>query len=153
MDIESRLRLQRDEGAVREALEAAGGKLHTRHELCEGLDEPDPQGLYWAEIQPRDRTRQAFIARIEWTVYPGRPPSVLFADQIGGATGISRAWPQAPGYRGPADICKPFTAEGQKLHSEWGRGPQAWPTTGNPFLYVVENLQDDIDRARGARAA
>jgi hypothetical protein len=32
-------------------------------------------------------------------------------------------------------------------------GPTAWPTTGNPFLWVVETLQEDLDTGYVGRAA
>ncbi|MEW2386671.1 hypothetical protein AB0873_32320, partial [Micromonospora sp. NPDC047707] len=85
--------------------------------------------------------------------YPHRPPSLLFAPAIGQPTSDARGWPAASGYRAPNDICKPFTAEGQALHAEWATGPHAWRNTGNPFLFVVENLVEDINRVGGARAA
>jgi hypothetical protein len=166
VDYESQLRLERDAAVVRAALEAAGGHLVHRvadsdnaanHDADCG-DDPDapvdPPGLYWAVIQPTDPDSAAlFVARIHWTVYPDRAPSVLFATEVDGPTTELRAWPAATGYRPPNDICKPFTAEGQALHPEWATGAQAWPTDGNPFLFVVENLHDDINRVRGARAA
>lgn len=145
MDYESQLRLERDAVAVRVALEAAGGQLIHRDD--------EPTGLYWALIQPSTADNAPFIARILWSVYPDRPPSLLFANEVGGATEIMSAWPAAPGYRAPADVCKPFTAEGLALHIEWGNGPNVWRSEGNPFLYVVETVQGDIDRVSGARAA
>lgn len=162
MDYESQLRLERHAAAVRAALEAAGGRLVHRVADPEQPDSPDDPddtdtpvdapGLYWAVIQPIEPGSAPFVARIQWTVYPDRPPSVLFATEVGGPTTDARAWPAATGYRPPHDICKPFTAEGQGLHGEWVTGPHAWPSEGNPFLYVIENLQDDINRVRGARA-
>ncbi len=105
-------------------------------------------------MQPNNGDRAVFIARVEWTVYPDRPPSLVFVDSIGASgVGAASAWPGAPGYRcPPGDVCKPFTAEGHQLHPEWSTGPHAWRSTGNPFLFVVENVQDDIDRADGRRA-
>lgn len=154
MDFESQLRLERDVVAVRAALEAAGVQLV--HRLADSNDPEapvDPPGLYWAVIAPTEPGTSPLIARIEWTVYPDRPPSILFATEVGGPTNDTHAWPAATGYRAPVDICKPFTAEGQGIHSEWATGTHAWSSEGNPFLYVVENLQDDINRVRGARAA
>lgn len=145
MDYESQLRLRRDERVVRAALEAAGGELIRR--------EDDPDGLYWARIQPSGTGGESFIARIQWSVYPDKPPSLLFAPAVGGLTGVASAWPAASGYRAPIDVCKPFTAEGQALHVDWGSGPNAWRAEGNPFLYVLETVQADIDRAKGVRAA
>lgn len=146
MDLESRLRLAGDVPAVEEFLALTAGRLHRRDQ--------DPDGLFWAEVQPSNGERAAFVARIEWTVYPHRPPSLVFVESVGTpTTGEPRLWPVAEGYRcGPNDVCKPFTAEGQQLHSEWGTGPHAWRSTGNPFLYVVENIQGDIDRVDGRRA-
>jgi hypothetical protein len=145
MDLESLLRLQRDEPPVEEFLASTGGALVRR--------DTDPQGLYWAVLQPTDQACRPFIAKISWSVYPHRPPSLLFAAQVGGATTDPSAWPSAGGYRAPNDVCKPFTAEGQALHAEWATGPNAWRSTGNPFLYVVETVYGDIDRSSGRRAA
>jgi hypothetical protein len=146
VDLESRLRLAGDVRAVEDFLALTAGRLHHRDQ--------DPDGLFWAEVQPSNGERAAFVARIEWTVYPHRPPSLVFVESVG-ASGIGgpNVWPGADGYRyGSNDVCKPFTAEGQQLHPEWGTGPHAWRSTGNPFLYVVENVQDDVDRVDGRRA-
>jgi len=145
VDLESRLRLDRDVPAVQAELESCGGELVRRNE--------DPAGLFWAVLQPVNRDRAPFIARIQWTVYPDREPSVLFALSIGGPTTDLAGWPAAQGYRPPNDICKPFTAEGQALHAEWRTGVHAWRADGNPFLFVVQTLWGDIDRVDGARAA
>ncbi|WP_392544212.1 hypothetical protein [Oryzobacter telluris] len=153
MDYESQLRLQRDAALVCATLEAAGGNLvHRVGDHSEPGAAVDPPGLYWVVIQPESGT-DPFTVRVQWSVYPDRPPSVLFAAGVGAATDVSNAWPAAPGYRAPADICKPFTAEGQALHPEWANGAHAWSSGGNPFMFVVQNLQDDIDRVRGARAS
>ncbi|MFJ1973708.1 hypothetical protein ACIO93_34180 [Streptomyces sp. NPDC087903] len=145
MDLESRLRLERDLPPAEEFLASAGGRLVRR--------EQDPLGVYWAVLQPHNRERVPFTARIAWTVYPNRPPSVHFATEPGGPTTESAAWPAANGYRAPNDICKPFTAEGQGLHAEWAIGQHAWSSTGNPLLFVLDTLQGDIDRVDGRRAA
>lgn len=153
MDYESQLRLESDAVAVSVALEASGGQLVHRDGDHENPDAPqDPLGLYWAIIQAPAPGTTPFVARLLWTVYPDQPPSLLFATEVGGPTTVNSAWPAAPGYRAPADICKPFTAEGQALHAEWASGEHAWQSDGNPFLYVIENVQSDIDRVKGARA-
>jgi hypothetical protein len=145
VDLESRLRLERDVPAVRAFLEPLRGNvLHREH---------DDDGLYWISFQPREPTAQAFIARVAWTSYPDHPPSLRFASEVGGPTNQPAAWPAAQGYRAPQDVCKPFTAEGQALHADWAHGPNRWRTEGNPFLYLVETVQADIDRACGGRAA
>lgn len=145
MDLESRLRLEGDAPAVEEFLASVAGQLHRREE--------DPLGLYWVVLQPRNGQSAPFTARFSWTVYPHRPPSLTFTDTVGGTVGGPTAWPAAGGYRSsPGDVCKPFTAEGQALHPEWTTGPRAWRASGNPFLYVVQIVQDDIDREDGRRA-
>lgn len=152
MDYESQLRLERDAAVVAATLEAVGGHLVHRVADSDDADGPvDPPGLYWAAIQPTEPGLEPFIARVLWSVYPDRPPSLLFATEVGGPTNVTHSWPAANGYRAPNDICKPFTAEGQGLHGEWATGPNAWRSGGNPFLYVIENVTDDINRVRGAR--
>ena len=138
MDIESRLRLERDLRPVEEYLEATGGTLVQRDE--------DPPGLYWVVIV-LDKG-PPFIARLAWAVYPARAPSVLFANEVGGTTTDASAWPNASGYRAPNDVCKPFTAEGQQLHPKWAGSPHAWRPDGNPFLYVVETIDRRATRGR-----
>ncbi|MBV8861857.1 MAG: hypothetical protein JO082_14360 [Mycobacterium sp.] len=145
MDLESTIRLDEDHSAVKLLLAHEGGRLVKRG--------TDPTGLYWALLQPSTPASAPFIARINWTVYPDRPPSILFADQIGGQTGVVSAWPAAAGYRAPNDICKPFTAEGHAVHPEWKTGHHRWRNEGNPFLFVVETLLDDINRVDGRRVA
>lgn len=145
MDIESQLRLAADQVAVEQFLATCGGRLVRRDD--------DPAGLYWAVLQPAAVDSSPFIARILWTVYPDLYPSVLFADGIGGATSTTSAWPAANGYRAPADVCKPITAEGHALHPEWATGHHRWRPEGNPFLHVIETIQGDIDRVGGKRAA
>lgn len=145
VDLESQIRLDRDSVAVHEFLAAGGGMLIRRAQ--------DPPGLCWALVQPADRSRRPLVARLVWTVYPDRPPSLLFATEVGGPTSDPSGWPAAPGYRAPVDVCKPFTAEGRALHADWASGVHAWRSEGNPFLYVIETVQADIDRASGARAA
>ena len=101
---------------------------------------------------PRSAPTERYHPRLAWRSYPDAAPSVLSADGVGGALGITSAWPQIPGCRAPNDISKPFTAEGFALHPEWASGPDAWPTDGNPFLWVVETLQYDLDNAYAGRA-
>jgi hypothetical protein len=145
VDLESQLRLEADEAEVDRFLAERGGRLVKRVD--------DPIGLYWAAIQPAPASATPFTARILWSVYPDQPPSVMFADGVGGSTSIVTSWPGANGYRAPNDVCKPFTAEGQALHAEWATGHHRWRAEGNPFLFVVETMQDDIDRVDGRRAS
>lgn len=144
MDLESRLRLEQHTPVVEDHLTKTGGGLHH--------PDQDAPGLFWVVIQPRNAKAAPFIARLAWTVYPSRPPSLTFASTVGADNGGQAAWPAAGGYRAPNDVCKPFTAEGQVLHPEWATGPHAWRDAGNPFLYVVQIIQGDIDRVDGRRA-
>lgn len=76
-----------------------------------------------------------------------------FASAVRGSLEKTSAWPLISGYRpGSFDICKPFTAEGFGLHKEWQNGPEAWPITGNPFLWVAQVLQNDLDEHYGGRS-
>jgi hypothetical protein len=145
VDLESQLRLEVDQAEVHRFLTERGGRLEKRAD--------DPIGLYWAVIQPAPADVAPFTARILWSLYPDQPPSVLFADGVGGATSIVSSWPAANGYRAPNDVCKPFTAEGQALHAEWSTGHHRWRAEGNPFLFVIETMQGDIDRVGGRRAS
>jgi hypothetical protein len=141
-DAETQINLSEHEASVAEYLAEHDGRLVH--------DEGDPS-IYWLDMRPRSAPEERYYPRLAWQVYPQAAPSVLFADGIGGELGVARAWPQINGYRAPNDICKPFTAEGFALHAEWGSGPDAWPTEGNPFLWVVETLQYDLDNAYSGR--
>jgi len=144
-DQETLLNLAADEAAVAAFLVGCGGRLVR--------DEADP-AAYWLAVRPGSATHETYYVKVTWSVYPGQAPSVKFADGIGGPVTSTRAWPVIPGYRPTSfDICKPFTAEGFALHQEWQAGPDAWPTEGNPFLWVVEMLQYDLDNSYAGRAA
>jgi hypothetical protein len=146
IDAESRLNLDDDRPAVEEFLAEFGGELVQR---------PDDMntGVHWIKLHPRSAPQETYVARVAWTRYPDAAPSVKFADAVGGSLGVVKAWPNCNGYRpGNFDICKPFTAEGFAVHPEWRTGPQAWRTTGNPFLFVVAQLQDDLNHRYQGRA-
>jgi hypothetical protein len=145
LDDESRLNLEEDEAAVRAFLEDHGGCLDR---------DPDESGTYWLTLKPRSGPGEVYVARVAWMTYPHEPPSVRFASGVRGSLTSTSAWPTIPGYR-PAsfDICKPFTAEGFNLHPDWRSGPEAWKTTGNPFLYVATVLQYDLDHNHTGRSA
>lgn len=143
-DAETLINLDEHEAAVVAFLAEHDGRLFR--------DEDDP-ATYWLDMRPRSAPYERYYPKLVWRSYPHAAPSVTFADGIGGATGNTKSWPQITGYRPPVDICKPFTAEGFALHAEWNTGPDAWPTDGNPFLWVVETLQYDLDHGYSARAA
>jgi len=146
IDEESRLNLADDQPLVEEFLADFGGELLQRSE-----DAND--AVYWLTVHPRNVPADSYVARIAWTRYPDAAPSVKFADGVGGSLSVVKAWPQCKGYRpNDFDICKPFTAEGFSVHPEWGTGIHAWPTTGNPFLFVVSQIQDDLNHSYQGRA-
>jgi hypothetical protein len=141
-DLETKLALEQDETAVLELVEERRARI-----------EPDGSepGVYWLTISPPKNPEEEFFVRIAWSDYPQRPPSVKFADAVGGRLDLSSSWPLIPGYRpGDHDICQPFTAEGFKVHPEWESGAETWTGTGNPFLWVVGILLGDmVERYQG----
>lgn len=139
MDLESKLSLELDEPAALAFLEESEGTLER---------EKGTEGVYWLTLRPKPAREELFYVRVAWSVYPHRAPSVLFRDAVGSPTGGARAWPGIVGYQ-PSNnrICKPFTAEGMAAHGEW-----RWTSTGNPFLWVVTVLQDDLDTKFTRRA-
>jgi hypothetical protein len=143
LDVESRLALARDEPAVVEFLSELDANVQT---------DLDDDAVRWLTLHPRSSPSEIYIARIIWSVYPHREPSVLFTDSVRGALGVQSAWPNIAGYRAPNDICMPFTVEGFNTHNEWRSGPQAWSALGNPYLRAVVQLQDDFDHRYQGRA-
>jgi hypothetical protein len=148
IDEESRLNLEADRPAVEEFLREYSGKLHPS-----AADAAQIDGIFWVELHPRTVPTELYVARIAWTRYLQEPASVKFADGVGGSLTVKSAWPLVPGYRPDAfDICQPFTAEGYVAHPEWRTDIHAWPQTGNPFLWVVSRLQDDLNHRYQGRA-
>jgi len=151
LDLESRLALAEDTSAIEAFLVAVAGRLHPQ---SPGAAEPiEDDGARWVELHPAADPEQTYVVRLIWHAYPHAAPSVTFVPEVGACPGEMAAWPRIPGYRAPNDICMPFTAEGYALHVEWTTGPQAWDTTGNPFLRVVTQIQDDLDNRYQGRAA
>jgi hypothetical protein len=144
VDLETRLALDHDEPAVRELVNEAGATLER--------DSTDP-AIYWLSMQPARQPDERYFVRIAWTSYPHSAPSVKFADTVRGSLNVTYAWPVIPGYRpGNFDICQPFTAEAYAIHPEWAQGPEAWPSSGNPFLWVVGRLLHDMAERYGGRS-
>lgn len=144
VDQETRLNLEADEPAVAAFLAENDGRL---------VRDADDPAIYWLTMRPQGAPAERYYLRLVWTAYPHAAPSIKFADSIGGSVSVTAAWPVIPGYRaGSFDICKPMSAEGYALHAEWRSGPDAWPTIGNPFLWVVGQLQYDIDNQYGGRS-
>jgi hypothetical protein len=144
LDLESQLNLRRDSLAVVEFVTGRDGVV-----ACDAVD----RGLYWLVLRPANDVEENYCVRVAWERYPSAPPSVKFADAIGGRLDLTSAWPIIPGYRpGSFDICQPFTAEGFTVHAEWQQGPDRWPSTGNPFLWVTDILQRDLDNRYQGRS-
>jgi len=137
----TQLGLEQDLPAVQQLVADRGAEL---------LAGADP-GVFWLSMRPAAAPQETFHVRIAWTSYPDAPPSIKFADAVEGRLDVTSAWPIIPGYRpGNLDICQPFTAEGYLAHQEWRTGPEAWPSDGNPFEWVVGCLLHDMcDRYQG----
>jgi hypothetical protein len=143
--LEAQLSLEADVAAVVVALDGYDGTV---------LRDEHAEGLYWLVLKPSSDPRERFYARVEWADYTTLPASVRFCDGIRGPSEVNRAWPNIPGYRlGAFDICQPFTAEGFAVHPEWTNGPEAWRPTGNPFLYLANRLQFDLNNRYQGRHA
>jgi|GraSoiStandDraft_11_1057310.scaffolds.fasta_scaffold366497_2 hypothetical protein len=143
LDLESRLALEDDEPTVVAFLADHGGRVFVQ------VGEPAER---WLVLRPAREPGEEYAARLKWTRHPHEPPSVTFTAGVGGPVGVMSAWPQIPGYRAPNDICMPFTAEGYALHVDWKTGPDAWDPTGNTYLRVATQLQDDLDHRYQGRA-
>jgi len=144
IDSESALNLEQDEPEVAVFLEENGGRL----------DPDDEDGsVFWLTMRPQSQPQERYYARLQWDSYPYKPPSIKFADAIGGSLTVTRAWPRITGYRpGSFDVCRPISREGFALHSEWNQGATAWPVEGNPFLWVAQTMQFHMDNEYDGRA-
>jgi hypothetical protein len=150
VDEESALNLAADEVVVAAFLTENDGHL-VRDDQIEGEGD---RAIYWLTFRPRSVPTERYIARVVWTAYPYEAPSIKFADAMRGSLAVTSAWPMMEGYRaGSLDICRPFCVEGYNTHPEWKAGSTAWPTDGNPFLWVVETMQFHFDNIYQARAA
>jgi hypothetical protein len=140
--LESKINLQADARAVAELLKQHGGRLHATAD----------DATYWMEMVPAGEPAETYFARLAWMTYPGAPPSVKFATDVGGRLDVTSAWPTVPGFRPTAfDICMPFTEEGFNAHPEWRTSAEAWKDTGNPFLFVASTLQRLLDTRYSGR--
>jgi len=101
----------------------------------------------WVTVSPGGHFGDIYVARLLWLDYPGTlPPSVKFVDPATSGLGVQTAWPKSNGFR-PAqlDICANWTAEGFRLHPEWGQTEHRWRSSGNVILKVVRILQGELD--------
>ena len=150
LDAESRLNLEHDEPDVVAFLLQNDGLVERDDHV--GDDGGDP-AVYWLTMRPSSDPRERYHIRLEWQAYPYKEPSIKFADAIRGSLTVTRAWPNITGYRaGSFDICRPMCREGFLVHPEWNQGSTAWPTEGNPFLWVVETIQFHMNNEYQGRA-
>ena len=151
LDAESALNLDDDEAEVVVFLAANRGVLERDDRLPDGVGEA---GVYWLMMRPRTAPDERYIVRVAWDSYPYQPPSIKFADRVRGSLTVTGAWPLMTGYRPTSfDICRPMCKEGYAVHPEWRQGSTAWPTEGNPFLWVVQMLQFHLDNDYQGRSA
>lgn len=149
VDAESALNLDADEAVVAEFLSENEGDLSRDDRLEGGGD----LSVYWLTLRPRSVPTERYFARVEWISYPYEAPSIKFADAIRGSITNTKAWPMMTGYRpGSFDICRPMCREGYAVHLEWKQGSTAWPTDGNPFLWLVQTMQFHFDHDYQSRS-
>ncbi len=150
LDRESLLNLAVDEVAVAEFLDDRGGYIIRDDRVAEGGD----PSIYWLTLRPRTAPDEMYFSRYQWFTYPYEPASITIVDRIRGSSQVRTAWPIIVGYRPDSfDICRPFCREGYQLHAEWQEGSTAWRTEGNPFLSVVQTMQDQFDNEYQGRVS
>ena len=90
---------------------------------------------------------EEFEARLKWNKYPEEAPSLKFRDPATGRIDLPQAWPQARGFRPQSlDACVNWCAEGFHLHPEWKNDSRwRWNPSGNPLLWVLRQLQEELD--------
>lgn len=131
-------------------------ELNLREDLAKALTVPEasrwclemPGPLeVWCAMNPSNASGEVFHARLLWTEYPGRPPSLKFRDPTTGRLDNPSAWPKVPGFRPQnLDACVNWTTEGFSLHPEWTNDPRfRWDSRGNRLLFVLRTLQDELD--------
>jgi len=151
LDLESRLNLEHDEQPVAAFLAENGGGLDRDDTL--GGEGGDP-AVYWLTMRPASHPAERYFARVGWEAYPYNHPSIKFATGVRGALNVTSAWPVMTGYRPTSfDICRPISKEGFAIHPEWAEGSTAWPTEGNPFLWVAQTIQFHLDNDYQGRAS
>jgi hypothetical protein len=138
----SELNLQEDFEKVLSCEDAARWKL----------EKPGSLEVY-AAMSSVHYPEELFQARLLWTDYPGRPPSLKFRDPATGQLDLPRAWPVVRGFRPQnLDACVSWCQEGFAFHPEWEKDPQyRWDSKGNVLLKVLRILQDELDNHCGGR--
>lgn len=100
-----------------------------------------------ANMSPASAPDERFQARLLWVKYPDEPPSLKFRDPGTGHLNLPQAWPIARGFRPQSlDACVNWCLEGFALHPEWKADPRfRWNPNGNPLLFVLRQLQEELD--------
>jgi len=98
-------------------------------------------------LTPAREPNESFQARLLWTRYPDAPPSLKFRDPGTGRLDMPQAWPVGRGFRPQSlDACCNWCAEGFATHPEWKNDPRfQWNSSGNPLLFVLRQLQEELD--------
>lgn len=98
-------------------------------------------------LAPAREPNEKFRARLLWTTYPDDPPSLKFLDIATGRLDMPQAWPVGRGFRPQnLDACCNWCAEGFATHPEWKNAPNyKWNPSGNPLLWVLRQLQEELD--------
>jgi hypothetical protein len=131
-------------------------KLNLRDDFVEAVDAPDA-GRWKLELSgdlevrvglsPGTACQEQFQACLLWNKYPDEPPSLKFRDPATGSMTSPRVWPLARGFRPQSlDACVNWCREGFVLHPEWRDDPRfKWNPSGNPLLWVIRQLQEELD--------
>ena len=100
-----------------------------------------------ATMSPANVPKERFQARLLWTKYPEEPPSLKFRDLDSGRLDLAQAWPLVRGFRPQSlDACVNWCLEGFALHPEWRGDPRfRWNPNGNPLLWILRQLQEELD--------
>ncbi len=101
----------------------------------------------FATMSPASQPGEMYQARLLWTKYPDEAPSLKFRDPTSGRLDLPQAWPIARGFRPQSlDACVNWSAEGFVLHPEWRNDSRwKWNSNGNPLLWVLRQLQEELD--------
>ena len=132
----SRLNLRDDFGEAVEVSEASRWIL----EMPSAME-------VFVSLAPAREPNEKFQARLLWTKYPDAPPSLKFRDLATGRLDLPQAWPVGRGFRPQSlDACCNWCAEGFVTHPEWKKDPlYQWNASGNPLLWVLRQLQEELD--------
>ena len=74
-------------------------------------------------------------------------PCIRVPQTTTGRLDLPQAWPIARGFRPQSlDACVNWCLEGLALHAEWKTDPRfRWNPNGNPLLWILRQLQEELD--------